>query len=126
MIVEVNMSSVVVEFIRPKRWWHRSRWRLMKPYTSLNQQVTVPKGFVSDGASVPLPMQRLFSPTGAYFSAAIIHDYVIEVEEDWKRANHEFHEELKQLNISWWRRKTLLFAVEFFTTIKYRLGCSWC
>lgn len=38
--------------------------------------VTVPKGFFTDGASVPRIFWAVFPPWGSYGQAAIVHDYL--------------------------------------------------
>ena len=43
-----------------------------QPYS----KVDVPKGFVTDFASIPRPFWSLFPPDGEYAYAAIIHDYL--------------------------------------------------
>lgn len=39
-------------------------------------RVEVPKGFVTDFASIPEDFRREFGPTGKYARAAVIHDYL--------------------------------------------------
>lgn len=49
------------------------------PYVigSTNQQIVVPKGFVTDLASIPQPLWSLgLAPQGRYSRAAIVHDYL--------------------------------------------------
>jgi hypothetical protein len=41
-----------------------------------NKYVTVPKGFITDGASVPRIFWSIFPPWGVYGQAAIVHDYL--------------------------------------------------
>jgi hypothetical protein len=41
-----------------------------------NKYVTVPKGFQTDGASVPRMFWSIFPPWGIYGQAAIVHDYL--------------------------------------------------
>jgi hypothetical protein len=44
-------------------------------YISSYGVIKVPKGFLSDGASVPRPFWAIFSPfNGDYFEAALIHE----------------------------------------------------
>ncbi len=113
-----NNHEIVVSFIPPKRWWNRAKWRLVKEYTSHNHRVKVPIGFVSDGATIVWNLRWLFSPTGRYFGAAIIHDYIVEVEGDWRKANREFEEEMIALGVSTWMRITMVKAVELWSALK--------
>ena len=38
--------------------------------------INVPRGFVSDGASVPQAFWSIFPPFGKYLEAAVVHDYI--------------------------------------------------
>lgn len=40
------------------------------------RSVTIPKGFLTDGASVPSMFWGIFPPWGIYGQAAIVHDYL--------------------------------------------------
>lgn len=52
-----------------------------KPFTwKINEtsHVTVPRGFITDGASVPTDLQCILPPLGKYGQAAVLHDYLCE------------------------------------------------
>jgi hypothetical protein len=54
-------------------------FRLTLPFTYLSTEhgpITVPVGFMTDGASVPRIFWNVLSPFGDYFSAAVIHDFL--------------------------------------------------
>lgn len=54
-------------------------WELIEPFTVVigNEKITVPAGFVTDGASVPRPLWSICAPMGGSFGeAAIIHDFL--------------------------------------------------
>ena len=51
----------------------RMRWILLEDWVT--PYGTVPKGFESNGASVPRFMWWFVTPTGILFEAAILHDY---------------------------------------------------
>ena len=110
--------EIVVSFIPPRKWYHRAKWRLEKDYLSHNSKVRVPTGFVSDGATIWWALRWLFSPTGRYFGAAIIHDYVIIDEGDWHKANAEFEEEMNALSVASWIKKTMVGAVKLWTSFR--------
>lgn len=110
--------EIDVRFIAPARWWKQAQWKLLEDYTSANGNVTVKKGFVSDGASIAWFLRWLFSPTGQYFGAAIVHDYIICSEKDWRKANREFRAELDALGIPGWRRRIMHLAVRCYSKLK--------
>lgn len=60
---------------KPKVIWHgRNDWEMAEVYT-LNE-VTVPKGFRFDGASIPRPLWWWKQPAGIAFAAGVIHDWL--------------------------------------------------
>jgi hypothetical protein len=40
------------------------------------QTIVIPKGFVSDGATIPWAIRFIFSQMGIYFAACVVHDYL--------------------------------------------------
>ena len=48
-------------------------------YSINGYDITVFKGFVTDGASVPHSLQWLYNPYGKYINAAVVHDYLYSV-----------------------------------------------
>lgn len=45
-------------------------------YSINGYDITIFKGFVTDGASVPHSLQWLYNPYGKYINAAVVHDYL--------------------------------------------------
>lgn len=111
-------DTVVVKFIPAEHWWKRAKWELVEDYTSANGEVTVPKGFISDGASIPFFATSYFSATGRYFGAAIIHDYLIVVEKNWDKANDQFNKEMRALGIDSWRRYIMMWSVNLWKHVR--------
>ena len=111
---EVSGHEIHVKFLKASAWWRSSRWQMLREYRSHNGNVTVPVGFISDGATIPMFLRGTFSPTGNYFGASIIHDYLIDVEKDWGKANVEFELEMKALNVKPWKRIPMVSAVELW------------
>ena len=77
---------------------------------------TVPKGFVTDGATIPKIFWGMLPPVHRYFPAAIIHDYLL-TQGSRAAADREFKIILKKLNISRLRRFLMAGAVRAYTTI---------
>ncbi len=75
-------------------------------------RITVPKGFITDFASVPRILHSVFPPRGKHSGAAIIHDYLYATQ---KRSRSEsdsiFLEAMKVLGVGWFRRSTMYSAV---------------
>lgn len=45
-------------------------------YSINGYDITIFKGFVTDGASVPHSLQWLYNPYGKYINAAVVHDFL--------------------------------------------------
>lgn len=66
-----------------KRWNQKNEYErivvlnqpLMYASDLLDEVVTVPKGFQSDGASVPRALWSIYPPFGRYLEAAVVHDW---------------------------------------------------
>lgn len=53
-------------------WWVHQEFHYWSDL--LGRRIVIPKGFKTDGASVPKVFQNILSPTGPYFAAGIVHD----------------------------------------------------
>ncbi len=115
---EIHKDEIHVKYIAPEHWWNRAKWELLKPLTSHNGNVTIPAGFISDGATIHWTLRWLFSPTGEYFCAAIIHDYIIVIENDWDRANDEFEAEINHIDMNEVMRWLMVSVVRFWAKIR--------
>jgi hypothetical protein len=77
--------------------------------------VTVPVGFISDGASIPIGLPRRLAGhplTSGYLAAAILHDYEIaERDATWWRVHTRFGRALEASGVSWWRARILTACV---------------
>lgn len=113
-----NYKEPVVRFIPNNKWWSLSEWEVMEPFTGLCG-ITVPVGFVSDGASIPWLFRLVFSSTGKYFGAAIIHDYLLEKHRSYFYANEKFERELMlRGDIPKWRIAVLVASVKLYGSVK--------
>ena len=92
------------------------RVELVRPYTvKLDDTIfRIPKGFVTDFASVPRAFWRIVPPWGRYFPAAVVHDYLYSVQDRPREAADKvFLLILKALNIPRWRRWAMYLAVRW-------------
>lgn len=56
-------------------------WRVTAPFTYLitdTQSVSIPAGYLTDGASVPKVFWNIIPPWGKYGQAAVVHDLLCE------------------------------------------------
>lgn len=98
---------MIVELFLPRGLLEPTRYRLCEPLSLAG--VDVPEGFVTDGASVPRLLWWLFPPTGRYFLAAVVHDWLLEQGTPWPVANRVFHKALEEQGVPVWV-STLMFA----------------
>lgn len=86
-------------------------------YVSGYGEIKVPALFVTDGASIPRMFWNIFPPTGSYFKAAIIHDYLYSsLNDKFSRSESDliFKEAMFNLGIGWIKRETIYRAVQLF------------
>ena len=99
------------------RFLGNGRWQLTKPLiyeTLLGNTVTVPEGFISDGASIPRFFWGLIgSPwSEKYGRAAVLHDFLcLQPNYPRKQADMIFLEAMQELGVSWWLRNLMYWAV---------------
>ena len=89
---------------------------------SKNDIWKAPKGYVSDGASIP---QVFWSVVGGpldgdYRDAAVIHDYFCDTKQQtWQATHRVFYDAMRARGVGETKAKTLYYAV-------YRFGPRWC
>lgn len=112
-----------VEIIPPKGFFEKTRYKLLEDeYVGSH---AVPQGFITDGATAPRFAWCLFPPTGRYFTAAVVHDYLLSLEDytsskhRWEVANKAFKEALLHLGVNKPTIFTLHTAVLLYS--KYKL-----
>lgn len=101
--------------------------RLLRPFSfcraTKQECITVPKGFVFDGASIPRWLWSLVgSPqTGRYRDAAIIHDWLYYRGRVWPRdyrprkdADRVFYEAMRANGVGYERATLMYWAVRLF------------
>ena len=76
-------------------------------------RVIVPKGFVTDLASIPRIFRFLIVKNGRHRAAAIVHDYLCRLKLDFSRvlADKIFREAMKVLGVPRFRRWAMYVAV---------------
>lgn len=106
-------------------------YMVMEPFTyyvgglDTETYVHIPKGYITDMASVPRLMYTLFEPWGDYAKACVVHDYLCEYGEVMtflgrtpvtrKNADHIFLEAMTVLNVPKWKRNMLYAAVRSYS-----------
>ena len=105
---------------------HPDGWRLTQPLTYCTHDlpawqgiaqpgsvlISVPRGFITDLASIPAPFEPWFDVNGPSRRAAVLHDYL------YRRglgtrvlADLIFRQAMADCGVSWWRRWSMWSAV---------------
>ncbi len=85
--------------------------------------ITVPQGFITDGASIPRIFWNILSPYGEYFPAALIHDFLYSSRRTVitrATADAIFLEGMEVVGVPWLKRQTIYRAVRLFGGSSYR------
>lgn len=106
-------SKLIVEKLDDGR-----NWKVVRSfkYTTKNGEVIiVPKGFITDFASIPRGLWNIYPPTGGYGHAAVIHDYLYR-ETDWEREKCDkiFLEAMESSGVNWINRHIIYRTVRLF------------
>lgn len=90
-----------------------------------NRWVEVPKGFLTDGASVPRFFWGLIPPWGKYGQAAVLHDWLCEEMGYWnygrwealtrREVDHLFNAAMKELEVPKLTRNAMFNAVRVYS-----------
>lgn len=95
-------------------------FRTTAPFRFYSKQfglIIVPKGTYTDGASIPRIFWSILSPFGAYFKAALPHDYLYQVKRtNYTRADADnlLREGMEELGIPLLTRVAIYRAVRLF------------
>jgi hypothetical protein len=99
----------------------RTLYELMRSFTFTYQigprkdTIKVPKGFVTDYATIPRIFWNIFPPNGEYSRASVVHDYLYRLESCPRYlADAIFYEGMRILNVPLWKRLTIYYAVRLF------------
>jgi hypothetical protein len=88
-------------------------------------KITVPLGFITDGASVPRIFWNILSPFGEYAPAAIIHDFLYSKDSDgyeyerWE-CDQLFLMAMKDCGVGWIKRHAIYNAVRIGGWASYK------
>lgn len=81
-----------LDVILPVKTFERTKYRLLEEENIAGY--IIQKDFITDGATIPRFLWCLFPPTGRYFYAAVVHDWLLDNNHSWDEANQAFKEVL--------------------------------
>jgi hypothetical protein len=106
------------------------RWFVtLAPFRQISSHgvITVPRHFLTDGASIPRAFWSIAGPFGKYFGAALVHDYLYSKDAakayphiTRKIADEIFLEGMFNLGVPWYQRNPMHRAVRMFGGRSYR------
>ena len=104
MLKDLGMhnGSRKFELLQEFRCFYKGEW------------ITVPKGFITDGISVPKMFWSLIGPFSDAFSAALVHDWFFSPfndKYDWKTSNWIFYEIMKDCCVGFIQRRAIYGGV---------------
>lgn len=116
-----------IEFIKETENGDIVRLKRNMVYFIGDKSIVVPKGFESDGASVPRLLWRSISPTihPSTIAAAILHDWLYRKHLfGWNRyvADACFYSISRSDGLSWWRAALAWLGLRLFGWIAWRKG----
>lgn len=104
-----------------KKWVLRDEFSYDIGYKGSGNTITVPKGFVTDFASVPRVFWNIYPRWGKYGNAAVIHDYLYwEQIFSRKKSDDIFLEGMEVLGVSYFDRKIIYNIVRLFSWISWK------
>ncbi len=97
------------------------KWRTDREFTYMvgnkhsDEEITVPRGYLTDFFSVPLPFRGLLPKSQKGNQAAVLHDYMYQNHlYSRKKCDDIFLEAMTVLGVSVWKRQVMYRAVRMF------------
>ena len=108
-------SSLVVDKIGNRLWKVYRELQYDIGDLSSGNSIIVPRGFITDFASVPRAFWIVLPPDGKYTAAAVVHDFLYHIQDrSRKECDLIFLEAMEVLEVSWIKRKSMYRAVRLF------------
>jgi hypothetical protein len=98
---------------------HRKRLYLpVSVVLTTGQQVEIPKGFVTDLATVPRIFWGIISPSGRHDLACVVHDYLLDTGYNRKQADRELLHFLKLCRVHRFKSHLMYALVRGYAILK--------
>jgi hypothetical protein len=121
------------EILKKDYWRVEEGFRYYLGYEDSSHYVDVPRGFLTDGASVPRVFWSILPPWGEYGQAVVLHDYLCEqlgyyvddpiLGRRWKSLSRKevdetLYEAMNVLKVTQWKQVVIEAGVEVNRLIK--------
>lgn len=112
------MQPIVISTFEPNvQKAINGKWSILKEDLVIyvaGMKIVVPKGFMSDGASVPAVFRGLLPSDGLYSIPAWVHDWLYSSHEVSKEvADYIFYTLMAYMGVPIWKRQTMYLAVKY-------------
>jgi hypothetical protein len=108
------IGELIVEPLPDGKFW-RVHEQFEYHSDLLGETIKIPKGFLTDGASIPKLFWNIIQPTGPYFRSAVIHDYLYRWQKfTRKQSDDTFLEGMWVLGCKRWQYVCIYTAVRLF------------
>jgi hypothetical protein len=100
-------------------------FRLLSDFRCVTDRgvITVPAGFLTDGASIPRAFWPILNPYGSFFPAAILHDWGYSAGNDRfarDEVDEMFLDGMRWLGVPWITRATIYLTVRSFGWMHFK------
>lgn len=113
------LTPLRLEYLDGRDWKVIQEFRY-RSEDAVERVIRVPRGFVTDFASIPRFLWRVLPPTGIYGKAAVIHDFLYRTAGATRaEADAVFLEAMTDLSVGFWRRYAMYCAVRIFGSRAY-------
>jgi len=113
-------SKLVVTKIGTRSWALFRDLEYHVGHEGSDNRVLVPKGFITDFASIPRPFWIIFPPDGEYTAAAVVHDFLYNSQSRTRKQSDEiFLEAMQVLKVNLFKRLIIYRAVRTFGWIPW-------
>ncbi len=83
--------------------------------------IIVPRGTITDGASIPYPLSKIFKTNDMrYLKGAVLHDHLYDIGYNRYEADKLFYRAMKECDTPMYIRASFFFAVRLFGKKYYK------
>ena len=111
-------SDLIVRSYTSSKWELNENFFFYFDESNKNIGIIVPKGFVTDFASIPRIFWSIIPPTGRYTKAAVLHDFLYSIDSNYglrrKQCDLIFLKAMKILKVKKWKRIIMYLGVRLF------------
>jgi len=108
-------TPLIVQLMADRKWKIEEEFVYYIGEIDSGKEIRVPKGFITDLASVPRIFWIIFPPNGKSGKASVIHDYMyVNAIGTKEYADKTFIEAMKVLGVGKFKRHLMYYAVKYF------------